>query len=372
MDNGFTNIDQLITDYVKGDLHSEVLAMFEAKLQWNKELQEKVALEREMRSLFLDADTLILKELMTADLAPKESVVNNKKWWLGGLGLAIILTSGLLLLDDNEEPLTIKESAVSVIQEEMPTNEINEELIIEELPEIDEHSKREIHTVKPEHFNEKKSPVFVVDTLLVEKEILDEDIEPSVDLSKGNTVGLEQETRLDPCLDVTFQGDLKIKKAQRGLENGVVTLHQELISGGLKPYQFSMSERDFSDQSIFEGLSAEQQHRVYIKDANACVALLNGGSFQIPSTECVSDYQATFSISYEQDWLVPVNDFFNAEITLLNRVGAEMFKNNVEEGEIYRWDGIFENSNKVIPGRYNWLIEYEDGEQCVVKMTVVN
>ena len=78
MDNNFTNIDRLITDYVKGNLKGDTLELFELKLAHNKELQEKVALEKAAHNLFLDADALILKEMMMADMAPKPSSSTNK------------------------------------------------------------------------------------------------------------------------------------------------------------------------------------------------------------------------------------------------------------------------------------------------------
>lgn len=367
MDNNFTNIDRLITDYVKGNLKGDTLELFELKLAHNKELQEKVALEKAAHNLFLDADALILKEMMMADMAPKSSSSTNKKWWLGGLGLAIVITSGLLLFETEKEIVT--EEVVSVESVEVPKVE-SQSISNDEKEHV---TTRETHVVKPEHFEELIDSNSNVKIENVKEEIPEIVSEEVVAVEINTEVAVpEEEKIIDPCDGVTFKGELKIKKADKGETNGVVTLHEELITGGTKPYLYSMDREGFSENTIFEDLSPSRKYGVFIQDANGCVALLNGGAFHMGSTQCKTEYQPTFSIAYEQDWELPVNENSSAEITLVNRVGQELVRYQLEEGGSYRWDGIFDNGNKVTPGRFNWHIEYQDGEQCVVKLTVLN
>lgn len=375
MNNQFSHIDQLVTRYVKGTLTGQALVDFQNQLKTDVSLQEKVALEQMLYDVFLDADALRLKEQMKADFKDNSFEKGTQKWWLGGLGASVLLIGGGILFFNQSSTSNTENLATEVL--EQPTQVIVLDTI-QAVVEVEEHTNREIHTLQPVHFEKHTEPaVEIVSVSKTEEEIEVDTIEKqAVQVKLKESIHVVEKTMptqsVDPCENVAFKGEMKLKKAQKGNDNGEIAVDERWITGGKKPYLFSLSNSAFSMETQFSNLVANEKYGVFIQDDNGCVGLLNNGMVTMTSTECIADYQATFSVSYEQDWQVPLSGQTSATVQLVNRVGQTMLNKQVEEGENYRWDGIFENGNKVTPGRYNWIINYQDGEQCVVKMTVLN
>lgn len=377
MGEQFDHIDEQITAYVKGQLKGQELVTFEEHLKADNALLDKVNLEKEARDLFLDADVLALKEQMKQDMSSSSG--SSKRWLIGGAGVLIILSTVLLWESQKEDR---REEASKTIV--VPRIEKNEEkasykkgsersvdkhlIIVNEV--VDEENNELLDSIIVNNGSQEVTELTTSGIQTITLKENSEHIDGATDNVNADSENIE---KLDPCIGISFKGSPLIKSTIAGEENGQITLDEFGIRGGVKPYSYALNHiGEFEERKAFSDLQADH-YVIYIKDDNGCVgALENGKTWEVKTSYCLSDYQKTFNIVYENKWEVPLVTGEAAEITLINKVGQELLKIEIEEGEKFHWDGTFDTGNKVVQGRYNWLIKYENGEQCIAKMSVLN
>ena len=92
----------------------------------------------------------------------------------------------------------------------------------------------------------------------------------------------------------------------------------------------------------------------------------------LPETQCLDNQNSTFNPTYDYEWKLPLSQKSNVEIELRNKIGQVLLQKTLDYGEEFRWNGIFNSGNQANPGRYNWYVKHQNGEVCIIKMTIIN
>lgn len=381
MSNSESHIDPRVSDYVKGKLSAEECASFEAELALSETLQEQVAHEKMAFEFFVDLDVIDLKRVMEADLASPNKATRSNKYWrlimLFGAGMMCLIAWRYWPLN---KPLEVEEEVVSVTL----TEEIAEEKINDKEPElkeavVQEKIKEAINRTEPlsGSFEVEELEAEVEDEIDLEmaeghlKEVVvSNNVEPEV-------IALEEErlteatNKFDPCLNISFTGNVETKPSVVGMETGEVLIESARIKGGVGPYLFSLRRFNSEDEiHRFDDL-ASGTYILSVIDGNNCEGELQE-EVMIKETYCSNNYQPTFNASYQSEWKVPIAEGQSAHVTLVNRVGQILIDQNMNSNARGIWNGILDNGLPAAPGAYKWFLSYDNGEKCIVNLTVLN
>lgn len=359
----------LIPQYVRGELSDEQLRDFTNALKDDNDLVLEVQLEQAAFDVLLDADVLALRAEMENDF--NTSKKSHKRKWILGMGL-LAVGAGTYFFTANQPqdaqlatPNTNTEKTiVEAIPKEVKTDIVLEKNTLEVLPSSETISHHETPepqklTVEETILDDRISPTPVIDTI-PEPVIAVTDLTNPKDTAKS--------LPKDPCVNFKALGTLQTKACNLGEETGVIYTSTELISNGKGPYSYSLDNEYFEEIDEFTDLAAGD-YLVYIKDGNNCLATL---PVTIHETACNIAYEETFSKSFESAWKVPILIDTPVKITLVNKVGAVLVNKQMQTYDEGVWNGYDDNGNELSIGAYRWIIEYESGEKCIAKMTILN
>lgn len=387
-------IQNWLSQYVRGELSGPELEQFEKLLAEDPQLQEDLELEQATFELMLDADAMTLKDMMRSDLAASNYQVKSNKWkWVFGLGV-LLLAGSLFFVDLEKEKQESKVDTLAASTIEMTDT----------VAQVENQSKtveKVFKEVKPSGAGNSRIPQVevksreAIDSSVMSAELVSKPVEENGLPSAKNEIGkdtLEKESILtagiDPlklkktsldqvqavkvgiCDTLKFKGKLKTKASQLNNTNGLIYLNDALVTGGKKPFEYSLDGEYFESTYQFENLSTGN-HKVFVKDANGCIAE-NAEPVAIGKTYCVEDYSPTFNLAYESSWKLPVVNGEPVKLMLVNKVGQILLSRDFQTYNYGEWDGLDDKGNPLTVGSYNWIIEYRSGEICNAKMTILN
>lgn len=386
-----------LTQYVKGDLSGQELIEFEKILAEDPQVQEDLELELATFELMLDADALTLKDMMRSDLTASNYQVKSNKWkWVFGLGVLLLAGSLFFMGREEEKPeIEVDTLAASTIEitdtmVQVDNHGNNDEEVFKEVKPSESgnsrHSQNEIKSkdapsvidstmsspeLATEPLNYKASPSVknkVYNDTLEKETIVTAGIDPLK--LKKTSLDQVQAVKVDSCDILKFKGELKAKASQLNSNNGVIYLNDALVTGGKRPFEYSLDGEYFESSFQFENLSIGQ-YKIFVKDANGCITE-NIEPVTIGKTYCIEDYSPTFNMAYESSWELPVVNGESVKLKLVSKVGQILVNRDFQIYNSGDWDGRDDNGSLLTVGSYNWIIEYKSGEICNAKMTILN
>ena len=94
------------------------------------------------------------------------------------------------------------------------------------------------------------------------------------------------------------------------------------------------------------------------------------GKTRVEEEKCISDYNQSFIISYDDHWEIPAIDE-NFRFSVFNQNG-KIYYHEYEIGDEIVWDGISNNGVQANLGYYRFEIIYSDGKKCYGELTIGN
>lgn len=376
MNNSSENIEQLIQQYVHGQLQGEQLLQFEKQMAVDATLRASVGEEQMIFDLYLDADALELKGMMQSDFKkttePKDSA---KYWWISGLVALSLLTGAYYFTSEEKE--TIKKESV-------PAESVNAQGDKQEKQEVE----KKISSLKQEIIAE--NSVKTISAKSIET-IVDEKVVPQSVPKASETVKDEggktdeniktllpkivKETEpvklVDKCAGVVFSGDVKVISTIKGENVGALSVDGFKTKGGEKPYLYAIKAAGGFDMSTNFTELAKGKYTVYVQDKNLCEGILVK-DIQVKETKCIDSYQKTFTLSYETEWKIPVLGDEGVKVTLVDKIGSILVNETIQSDNESIWRGQNASGQAIGVGSYKWLIEYADGEKCLASITILN
>ena len=369
-----TQLYDLIPLYVRGELKGNDLTSFEKALTQDAALKEEVLLEKASFDLLLDADVLNLKAQMQNDLKAKDKAKNKK--WIVALGVLAIGSGTYFLVPNASTDVAQPEPSLEVIA-------LDTMAISPKQPAITEPSRK----IENKNTATAATPNAVVNTkptVLDTLEIATPQKVSSIDTAK--VVHVPADTSVahvklevqktpkpvvtDPCAEFAFAHSPQTLASLRDAATGVILLHASLTQSGQDPIRYSLNGIEFENTSSFENLEAGM-YTLYARDEQAC-EIESTKQLEIIETRCFEEYQQTFNTAFESSWKLPVYIDTPVKITLINKVGAILVDKDFQTYDEGSWNGFDDNNNKLPSGAYRWIMEYESGETCIAKMTILN
>ena len=105
---------------------------------------------------------------------------------------------------------------------------------------------------------------------------------------------------------------------------------------------------------------------MFIKDKNNCTSEL--GAYRVEVKKC--NYEHIFAPLKGEIWEVPSQNK-SGKLIVYSKNGNIEFTRNIEEFEVYNWDGNNENNEALPMGMYRFVIKFNDRSEFMGSVTIV-
>lgn len=366
----YEQIDRYLTKQMSGD----ELADFERELTLNAELKEDVTIQIELRDVVIGASLNDVRSLMDKDLNESISKSGKNKWWLGGIGLALISSIGIFLYSTNN---SVKRAS----EKESKTIEINKKSVLI-------NSKKEDYPIKSTKTpllssNQKEEKITITTPTVIEiledttssvppLSIIDKkENQPTVSpLAKKDEqvlINTKEQPPIHVLLPLAFQGNIKTVQEEYEKGNGQIIIEGD-VTGGIPPYSFFIFDNELQQDKFFTNLEAGSY---LVKAIDANNTTIEIGSAQIVKSKCLTDYNQSFISTYDEYWSIPAIQSSSFTFKVFSIRGL-VFEKKYEIGEETIWFGLSSNEEKLGLGYYRFEIKYENDETCLGELTIGN
>lgn len=366
-------IYEWIDRYLNGQLEGEELSAFTHKLESDAEFSTLVENQKAANVIILGNRLAIVKQMMDADFKSTGNKNTAAKWGLGGLLGASVLIGSLLYFSDSTTPVpssstnftypieTQKQS--SNTQSPEPDKEIPGRTYqpldkkIDTSAAIDTVNVKTFSTGIIEHSDFATNPVSKLSNGSINPVNIDS-IQVKNQLPGSNKNILKP----DICLDVVIEGILRVDAACTYASDGEIHIIENSMKGGLSPYTYVLINKtnDTVRQKTTSFVSlAKGQYKLLFEDANNCLTVYKKPLY-VNEKSCTQRTQS-FSPHAGEQFSYPVSGVSDAQITIYNRGGQNVYKTNLSKGESGLWDETNQNGQLLPTGMYIYIIEYVSG-----------
>lgn len=359
--NNDQSIFDLIEQYHQGFLSENERNLVELRMQTDAAFAEYVKLNDLANELVHSTGLDLLREKMNADLTRIERKRIQRHWRIGiGIVAALLAISFLLYF--------IKPSNNSLL----PTRD---------LPSKENHSDPAEN--KSEYKTERNNRIQVKPELNMKVDIPDEEIKnhtvisstlETSDSSYNTTIKEEnktidrkqiQEVNKNEC-NLSFEAIAQM--ACRGEKNGSIVINQKEIAGGTAPYYFHLSNSDETSSSgIFPDLT-KGSYTITITDSKACSY---SREIIVHEKNCSPKKSFSFNPDYGEKWTGSAAEGKSGSFTIYNRAGIIIFTGSFNEYAPAEWQGINASGISVEMGLYICSINYLDGTNEIIEISII-
>lgn len=170
------------------------------------------------------------------------------------------------------------------------------------------------------------------------------------------------EEKKDICAD--FNPDVNVEIQEMELTDKYATV---AVNGSDNLEYKILPERSYSTDSYYE--LEPGQYAVFARDESGCETKVK--EFSIQKTYCAKEYTKVFSPHRGDAWNVPVAIDEEYSVKIINKDYKEVFMYNSSSEDEPIWNGTDTEGNNVPLGLYKVFISYENGEKCVLNITII-
>ncbi|MBX9853700.1 MAG: gliding motility-associated C-terminal domain-containing protein [Cytophagaceae bacterium] len=351
---------ELIDRYFRNELKGEELAQFNLKIASDSTFAELVEAQKIANELIIDEQMIALKERMTQDL--KSDGNTGQPWGKVILGAVIIITAAAgtyyYSSKNNETTNSLRRNLNSTIKETPASPEKNV------LPEKTKVFKKKDHPVQIK-------TIPVIDLPKDERPVKDIQrdffYDPSLpQIVPGKTTVHGNKTSVN-CSSVKITAHLTVTNTCEDHATGSVTIDLNSIEGGASPYTFSVNGDNFSPQYTFSYLQ-EGNYHIIIKDDNNCVSIIQEA--QVKKESCHKLIDDAFMPAQGETWKFPA-DSDNAEISIFNKTGKEVYHVKMNRRYPESWDGKDNSGADLEAGVYYFNIKHDNGQNVQGHISII-
>ncbi len=362
-------IFDLIERYYQGVLSEEEKRAVELRAQSDSAFAEYLALHGYSKALVEAAGFDMLRQQMTRDLAGIELKRTRWKW-------AASIAAALLVL-----------SALVYVMKIWKTRKKEISLVLEQKEIFAGKEKTENTTIVLSVYPDRVNNVHRVKSLEQKKEDLVIDsgfvfsgapvfVQP-VDSSGQMETRASQEPKNIPTENIETKVSLKcnlsfhpiVSPACKGKEDGVIRIESGSVSGGKKPYRFSVQTSGSLEEGILEGLS-KGNYNVIMVDADGCRTIREVTVYE---RSCTLRKSYSFNPDYGEKWshVFTGNEHSSGNFTIYNRGGIVIVKGSFAENNPAEWYGINTQGMVMEAGLYVCVLEYSGGETETIEISII-
>jgi hypothetical protein len=361
---GYEHLAETIESYVANLLSEQERTAFETMMMQDAGLKEAVENEKTLFNLVLEQDLNTIKNKIKTDLYTSE----NKNIKYKSIGVAALLIASITA---TYFYATLKNT--DTIQKERV------EIIVPQ--KIDSTIQNEKDSAKSEKEKRYKSKPITQQTLLIDtnKPIQTNKIIPKI---KDSTLTAKNELIVKQTeIEEVIKNEISIKKecvfekieahltsspSQKGLSTGAIRI--KLPNSISEKLVFSLNTNNtFVKDSHFSDL-AKGEYLITAKDTKECEYQL--GKSIVKETNCITEYQKTFSPDLENPWQIPVLINEDASIVIKNKMGENVYIYHGKIGNEIYWNGQSSSGNDASTGVYKIFVTHSNGEDCVYSVTL--
>lgn len=359
------NILEKIDNYLEGLMSDEERSAFEKQIASDSNLATQVEEIRLTNEAIYLASLSVLKEQIGKDIKQiKHKPDSNLGKYITGASVLIIgmLTIPYLMRNDSSQKIekeTIKKQTI-VVEESTVIMDSKTDTIISATPKsipsaAFSSSKNSVSSKKLEGV---KNEVFT-DRSIEVNETVEVEMKPMV---LKNTIEKHDKNIEESTIKCIKSFNIETKSTCRGKETGEIiirpknsTLDKAILDNGIE-----------NSSGIFNEVSAGI-HQLEVKMTDECVFY---EQTDIVETWCPMNTSYSLNPAYNEKWQLIYENGSNGVLTILNRLGKEVYRSDFNGQEVY-WDGS-DNQGRVVPlDVYIAIVSYTDGRMEKVELTVV-
>ncbi len=361
---GYEHHTETIEAYVTDQLSAEERTAFEAILAKDPGLQEAVETEKMLSDLVLEQDLNKIRNKIKTDLNIAEKKNKIKK----SVSIATLIIASITatyFYISQQKPSVISEKSNEVIVTKNVVSEVKNEIDVTINKNLVKHESKAVlqnptllDSTKQIQLSQPSTKI--IDTAETVKHQI---IEKPIQVEK---LIKQQNTAQKACVFERMDASLASKPSQKGLSTGAITIN--LPHSIADKLVFSLNDNgEFVKETQFSELAKGAYH-IVAKDTKECEYQL--GQIIVKETNCISDYQRTFSPDLDSPWQIPVLTNENATIIIKNKAGENMYSFQGEIGNNTYWNGQNLGGNIAPIGVYKTIVSYSNGEDCVYSITL--
>lgn len=365
------NIYEEIDRYLSHQLSEEELLDFQARLLQDEVLQETLEAQKIAHEIIIDHELMKLKDRIQKDLQPNDS--GSSFQWSKIILLTAVLGSGAMYTYFQWDSKTQVTTPVKSISTPTPIDQNKTE-----------HIQKGIRVEKQNHTLSQSMPTEDKNSVVFHNEsnTLTEIINPHIE-QHSNIIGEDKKDHIlilergDPekttvktpvilsCDKTTISAEVVVNYGLDGFDEAQIVVKKSSLKGGTPPYTFALDESSFGKEDLFDGIK-EGIHLVSIKDQNNC---LFKKEVIIKTPQKVID--DAFAPSYGERWKFPLQQETEATITIFNKAGLTVYKNNIKGGYPDEWDGRDQNGNELDLGNYYFILTFKSNKMTKGNISIL-
>lgn len=365
-----------IEEYLKGKLKGDALASFEAELKTNVALAEEVEVQRIARTAI---EQVYLQEM--SQIIREQSSRTNKggnTWKYGIWGGAILLVViGVLIFNNSPSQ---KEYSSS----DSKRDKIVEKKKVETKKKLAPHNKNIRPTTHDKHLpQDKKETLEVIhfdtnadgstiedpqDTLITMQQTntaqnssvnVDTSTNEKTEHQNDDSNNTHPRIKKVTC-DFSF-AKITPQKASLGEENGGLILPEK------EGFYYIINNGDIETETDIDGLSIGK-YTVTVSNGKECQK--NLGEFHIVESPCLKDKDYSYNIQYDDDFLIPLKENNQTEITIFSNIGRVIYKDVLENETEFEWNGQNINGENANLGLHKVVVKYNSKTSCIYNVVI--
>ena len=358
------NISELIDQYLQGSLQGKALQNFEDKLAKDPALREELELQQLVNESVVDHGLLSWKEAIQKESSHlKQKNATKKKVMIGSAGL--LLLAGAIWYGSQQNTTTPDQEKTPPVKPVDSTYKFSSPEMVEETEKSSAPAKS---TSSPalQKTEENSSPDTTLNIVEVIPEPQDKQEVPTQDsaTSEKPQKTLNDTPTVSPCEQIEFLAFFEAKATCEGQSGGEVNITE--VYGGTPPYLYRLqSTTSWQDKTIIKGLSAGE-YQLEVKDGNGCQNTVDK-TVTITAKNCYKPAKG-FNPDYET-WEYKGHWNNTAKVTIRNKAGMIILEKDVND--IFVWDGLDNQGQRVPSGLYLYTIDVPQQQQVAGTVTVI-
>ena len=342
------HIDQLIDNYLDGNLSIEEKLQFEKELGESTELYEQLENEKLLRELVFFDSAVETSDLLIEKGEDLKRIRNIKRVGLLVIGLAAVIGLGSILFFLEKETQEEKtEKSFSKSMDEITLG--SEDVLIEPF----QKEKSIVILEKPLVYSEPESKEYIEESSDSVNEPNEVIIQVPTNILKQNADVNEEKSISSPVLIAcdSMRADIVTEASCYSKPTGLIEVTR--IQGGSSPYEVSLNA-NLSDDGKFTDLFASE-YSIQLKDKNDCKTNV----LVIIEERLCEEKIYVFNPEIEEYWEFPNDENLKGEFILLNKFGGILVEKRVEDID-GKWNGVTDVGERVSRGVYVFILKFED------------
>ena len=364
---------QLIDNYLNGSLTGDAFVAFEKRMQSDAGFAEEVDLVKLSNQVVIGASIESLRQQMRADITEKEkkSMFSKVKNWSAGILLGTaVLTTGLFYVQSSKEELSKK----NILNKEDATT-TNTKNPLTQNSSISIQNSLPVSTSKP---TKTKQTAPISTPIPSTNPVTEERTSPVVSTTPINTQAIpvietkpapafvNQETiNTNPCLNIHIQADITSKPSCRDQHTGSISILQNSIKGGIKPYSIQFNGSKATTKKEFYSYLSAGTYSIEIADSNGCSQHFTK---DVTESNCRKTTYV-FAPDKGETWKITGLDDAPFRITIINISGKTVYTSEYIDGT-FEWNGFNQQGNYLDSGLYIYILESNSGEKENGQVTI--